>query len=423
MTGRPGRPPRPLRPTRRGWTVVGAGVGLLVAGRILGAVPLDVIGVAALAAVAAAALAVGLARPGLTVTRRVTPTRLHVGDAARVELHVRADRAVPTFDLSDRIDHGRLRAGFVGAPLAAGAVAEPAYRLPTERRGPVELGPALLETTDPLGLVVRLRVVAPTESVLVRPRVHAVDPPGPGAGGRRVATDGTARPAVADDDAGEFLAVRPYETGDDPRRVHWRSSARADDLMVRQFAAPRLGTTLLVLDTRAGTPDAGGAAFERAVEVVASLAVALGRARRPFACTTTSGTALADRTTDPHRLLDRLATVAVDAIGRADLADPDDPTRWTRGTRGTIATIGAAPRRAGGPGPVVVVSADADAGLAGLGRRLRAHGPVTLVATGGDITAAARGVAVVVDARAVGFPEAWRTRGTTSGRVRARTLR
>jgi len=419
MTGRPRRPPRSLRPTRRGWTVVGAGVGLLVAGRILGAVPLDVIGVAALAAVAAAAVAVGLARSGLTVTRRVTPTRLHVGDAARVDLHIRAERAVPTFDLSDRIDAGRLRAGFVGSPLAPGAVAESAYRLPTERRGRVELGPALLESTDPLGLVVRLRVVAPTESVLVRPRVHTVDPPGMAAGGRRIATDGTARRAVADDDAGEFLAVRPYETGDDPRRVHWRSSARADDLMVRQFAAPRLGTTLLVLDTRAGIPDPGGAAFERAVEAVSSLAVALGLARRPFACTTTAGTVLTGRTTDPRHLLDRLATAAVDATDAVDAIDTVD-TVDASDVAGRV--TGAARRRVGGPGPVVVVSAGDDAGLAGLaglGRHLRAPGPVTLVVTGGEITAAARGAATVVDARAVAFPEAWRTRRATSGRARA----
>jgi uncharacterized protein (DUF58 family) len=378
---------RPIRLTRRGWTVVGAAVGLLGAGRLLGALELDVLGVAALAAVGAAAVAVALVRPGLTVTRRVHPVRLHVGDAARVDLLVRADRAVPAFDLDDRIDGGRLRAGFVGAPLAAGAIAEPAYRLPTDRRGAIDLGPARLECSDPLGLVVRHRVVAAVEPVLVRPRVHRVAPPGPGAGDHHAATDGTAVRTAADDDAGEFLAVRPYETGDDPRRVHWRSSARADDLMVRQFAAPRLGTTLLVLDTRAGGPDPGGPAFEHAVEAVASLAVALGRARRPFACTTTAGTVLTERTTDPNRLLDRLATVTDDEPDRLTLARPG--------------------RRTGAAGPLVVVSARGDAALVGLRRR---GGSVTLVVTGGDVPRAPDAGGPVVDARTVAFPEAWRAR-------------
>ena len=72
-------------------------------------------------------------------------------------------------------------------------------------------------------------------------RVYSIAPPVLGAG-RRLAHDDDRSPRAAATDAnGEFLAVRPYETGDDPRRVHWRSSARTDDLMVRQFEAPRRG--------------------------------------------------------------------------------------------------------------------------------------------------------------------------------------
>jgi len=393
--------------TRRGWTVAGAAVGLLAGGRVLGADELSVLGLAALGILAGAAAWVALTRTAITVTRRIEPPRLHVGDAARVDLAVAATRPTALVDLTEPIDLDRLRARFLLAPLHAGTVAAPAYRLPTDHRGPLTLGPTTTTRLDPLGLARRRREVAPAETVLVRPRVLPIAAPGLGAG-RRLASDDTDAPGGPGADAGgEFLAVRPYEVGDDPRRVHWRSSARTGDLMVRQFVAPRRGHTVVILDTRSVLPAPGddgpavderadtpaddrratSPAFERAVEATASIVSALLRARRPVECVTSSGAVIARTGGDPQRALDRLATVMMD--------EPD------------LLDAVAHARRHQPPELVVLVTARMDERVHAARRLLARRAPALLVVTGGAAPDARAG-GPVVDARATAFPDAWR---------------
>jgi uncharacterized protein (DUF58 family) len=379
--------------TRRGWTVAGAAAGLLVGGRLLGADELSVLGLCGLVVLVLAVAWTLAARPALTVRRRTEPARLHVGDAARVDLEAAATRATPLLDLREEIDDGRLRARFLLAPLRGGDETEVAYRLPTDRRGALLLGPTTVVRSDPLGLAHRRREVAGADTVLVRPRVHSIAPPALG-GGRRHHADDTETPrAPAGDAGGEFLAVRPYEIGDDPRRVHWRSSARSDELMVRQYVAPRRGHTLVVLDTRSG-PSGGpptDAAFERAVEAAASVVAALVRARRPFECITSGGTVLAGVGTDPRHVFDRLATVMMD---EDDLLDALARNRHPQG-----------------PELVVLISARADQHVGTARRLLARQAPSLLVVTGGEVAGSGReraGVGPLVDARRVAFADAWR---------------
>lgn len=394
--------------TRRGWTVAGAAVGLLAGGRLLGADELSVLGLAALAVLAGATIWAATTRPALRVRRRIEPVRLHVDDDARVDLTVVATRATPLVDVTDLIDHGRLRARFLLAPLRTGAATEPAYRLPTDYRGPLVLGPAMAVRTDPLGLAHRRRVVAPEETVLVRPRIHAIAAPALGAGQRHASQDAESPRAPADDAGGEFLAVRPYEVGDDPRRVHWPSSARADDLMVRQFVAPRRGHTLVVLDTRSAGPDAPetDAAFERAVEATASIIAALTRAGRPSECVTTGGTVLGAVGTDPKRTIDRLATVM---RNEPDLIDALARSRRTRP-----------------PELVVLVTATGDARVSAARAALARRTASVVVVTGGEAAAAGRAGAhagPVIDARTVPLVDAWRAAHPAHRVARTRAAR
>ena len=50
----------------------------------------------------------------------------------------------------------------------------------------------------------------------------------------------------------DFYALRPYVVGDDLRRVHWPSTARHDELMVRQDELPWQGRATVLLDVRRG---------------------------------------------------------------------------------------------------------------------------------------------------------------------------
>ena len=117
----------------------------------------------------------------------------------------------------------------------------------------------------------------------MRPRVH--DIVAPVAVGSRISAEHEpcgAR-AVVSDLGDEFLTLREYEVGDDLRRVHWRSTARTGELMIRQDEARWRSRAAVVLDVRPGAHDA--ASFEVAVEAAASVsrparaAAATGRGR------------------------------------------------------------------------------------------------------------------------------------------------
>ena len=93
---------------------------------------------------------------------------------------------------------------------------------------------------------------------------------------RRPASPRTSKGPTADDSpAGDiaFHAVRPYQVGDDPRHVHWMSSARTGQVMVRHYVDTRRPHVTVVVD---GDPGAwAGAEFETGVEVAASITVSL----------------------------------------------------------------------------------------------------------------------------------------------------
>ncbi|HET9770569.1 MAG TPA: DUF58 domain-containing protein, partial [Acidimicrobiia bacterium] len=168
--------------------------------------------------------------------------------------------------------------------LAPGALAEAEYALPTERRGTVVVGPLSIRVADLFGLAERRAELAGPARLVVHPRIHPVLPP-PGSATRE-ARHGATRPARAAR-GDDFFALREYEVGDDLRRVHWRSTARLGDLMLRQDEL-RFGEVATVLvDTRASahTPDS----FERALEVAASVAAALTEDGRRLRFVTTGG--------------------------------------------------------------------------------------------------------------------------------------
>ncbi len=130
--------------TRRGWSLTGAALGLAVGSFLLGALEMLVVGVAALALLGAVVLWLRFgARPELAISRRVHPDRLHVGSEGRIDLLVEnlGTRATPLLSATDWFDEGRRAARFLVPPLAAGATARAAYRIPTRRRGRYRVGP------------------------------------------------------------------------------------------------------------------------------------------------------------------------------------------------------------------------------------------------------------------------------------------
>lgn len=236
--------------TRPGWTLGGVGLAFLVAGRILGTLELYLLGTAALALLIGAVAYVRLVRLSLSVDRELHPPRVHAGSPSRVELVVRNDgrRRSPAVALRDAVSGtrgARLRVG----PLAAGEATRAAYRLPTERRGVLAIGPLLVTVEDPFGLAsVELRASGVSE-LTVYPHVDDIAPVPFTTGNDPLS--GAEHPNALGRTGEDFYALRPYVVGDDLRRVHWPSTARHDELLVRQDELPWQGRTTILLDNRA----------------------------------------------------------------------------------------------------------------------------------------------------------------------------
>jgi uncharacterized protein (DUF58 family) len=262
--------------TRRGWALVGAAAGLFVAGRILGLVELAVLAVVGALTLLAALAWVRIRAPHV-IARRELKERLQVGVQGRVDVVVQAIRPTATLAVNDAFDGGRRAARLLLAPMRPGEEARAAYRFPTDRRGRYEVGPLRVTLTDPFGLVERSQLVLATEEVIVYPRVRDVLPP-PEMGGLDLDRE---QPQVRSriEPSGEFHTLREYAPGDDLRHVHWRSTARRGQLMMRQNEARRRTPVLVMLDVRPGAHDR--ASFERAVEACASVVAAIDRTDRP----------------------------------------------------------------------------------------------------------------------------------------------
>lgn len=261
---------------------------------------------------------------------------------------------------------------------------ESTLRLPvdTSRRGQRQLGPFSVVHGDPWGVV--RRVVATTSGgvLTVRPRSYAM---------RRSLTAafrvGDAETASRRSGDQHFHALRDYVLGDEPRTVHWRSSARAGKLVVRQHVSAASTGTTIVLDVD-GSAYVTGARFgvnwdaelfESAVEVAASLATSqLGRSEQVHLVTTARGaTVLSASLGAANALLDALAVV--EAVPPTDTA-PDEMSSIVRRTRAAH---------------TIVITSDPSPRTAVALRRLVSAGRTSVVRVGGDKSLEISGARVV----------------------------
>jgi uncharacterized protein (DUF58 family) len=175
------------------------------------------------------------------------------------------------------------------------------------RRGVHELRVVTLATSFPFGLFLKERDLVIPGEVVVWPRtdrpVRALSP----SGGRLPRAGIVARGPAGH--RGEYRSLRAYRPGDDPRDIHWRSSARLREPVLREYERDGAETRWICLDLRAEPGDAA----EVAVEVAASLAADAVTEGRSFALT--AGDALVDPGEGAGQL-DRV----LDILARVDFA-------------------------------------------------------------------------------------------------------
>lgn len=265
--------------TRTGWGALAVAVAAIAIGRVFGILELFVVG-AGIVAVVGVSMLLSLRRPPRLVVRRLlSPQTVQAGESARVDVQVEnAGRArTAVIELWEPVGE-RGGATMQLAPLRRGERAVAAYRLPTERRGVVVVGPMWARRRDVLGLCARSFTVPGSVELLVLPR-HV---PAPFALSGSTGRLGDHLRMRAYGQAGsEFHSLREYVVGDDLRRISWKASARSDDLIVRETALEGVRRCTVVLDVDAAS--AGPEAFERMVSVAAGLvtgAVAAGLTTR-----------------------------------------------------------------------------------------------------------------------------------------------
>ncbi len=251
--------------------VIGS-IVLLLAGRTLGLVELYVLAAGSLGLLIAAAVYVVTRRLDVEASRQLHPPRVHAGDNSRVELSIRnrSRRRSPVLALRDALAGGPRQARFLVPPLAPGQSDQASYRLPADRRGVFAIGPLEAERSDPFGLAQRASTIAPITELTVYPRIDKIRPLPDSPGRDRHHT--TPRAAAVGFSGEDFYALRAYQQGDDLRRVHWPSTARRDELMIRQNEVPWQGRATVVLDIRAKVHT--DASLEGAVSAAASVITA-----------------------------------------------------------------------------------------------------------------------------------------------------
>jgi uncharacterized protein (DUF58 family) len=255
-------------PTRQGWIVAACAAATGVLGRVFGVLELYILAAALVTALVAAYFVVLLRRPRVAVRRWVRPEVLTAGDVGRVDLVVRPSGTGwrPSFELIEAVGDDRT-ARMAVSPMRGGRQKSAGYRVPTERRGVLTIGPLVALRTDLLGLARSVDVVSGVDEILVAPRAFELPMPelGDGILGRHLQVQSVRL------GPGEFHSLREYVPGDEPRTIHWRASARSDDLKVRQYSAEGLRRCTVVLDQRIPSGNAHAEAFERAVVAAASL--------------------------------------------------------------------------------------------------------------------------------------------------------
>ena len=201
------------------------------------------------------------------VSLRLSPARTVAGEGAEVRISARSAGRVPVPSPLVVVPTGASEHVVRLRTLRSGRPVEERIVLDGLRRGVVAVGPVTARRTDPLGLLRWNERWSPVSELLVLPRMVPVESLGLGAIRDQ---EGTPSDEISMSDLA-FHALREYVPGDELRHVHWRSSAKADKLQIRQYHDTRRSHLTVVVDAAAGSyadPDD----FETAVSVAASIA-------------------------------------------------------------------------------------------------------------------------------------------------------
>ena len=341
---------RRLGLTTRASCLLAAGLTAVLCGVLLGETDLVRAGVLAAAIPLAAAVIVHRSRLQVANRRGLEPRRVASGDTVTVNLTITNRSVLPTgaLMLEDQLP-GRItgRARFVVDSLSGHEARTVSYRIPALGRGRYRVGPLRIRLGDPFRMVELTRSFSTTTEFLVTPRIDqlaAADPPrsddlGGNAGSHSVGSHGA-------DDA----STREYRTGDDLRKIHWRSTARTGQLMVRQAERPWRAHSTVLLDVRtvahesrpagddADPDERTSSSLEWAISAAASIGVQAMRSGRDVGLVADTQQSARAQFVDADQLATHLATLRESSA--SDLTRISDLIRTAARESALVAVLG-----------------------------------------------------------------------------------
>ncbi|HEV7784071.1 MAG TPA: DUF58 domain-containing protein [Thermoanaerobaculia bacterium] len=233
--------------------------------------------VVSLAALGLAALLPAASLLGVEVRRSLgrdsaeiseTAETLELGESIESRLVLRNRKLLPALWLfwRDEVEPGLdvegAACGF--ETLGSEGILRSACVLHTTRRGLFRIGPAVIEASDPFGLVRRFWVDPEVRFITVLPRIVPLGQGQPL--GHRPVHEVPRRRSLFEDPS-RFLGLRDYQPGDSLRRIHWRATARSGRLQVKLYEPAVLEGALLAVEMgKAAWPVTAGAGQGEAAE-------------------------------------------------------------------------------------------------------------------------------------------------------------
>jgi uncharacterized protein (DUF58 family) len=266
-----------------GWILLGVIVLLLVLGLSFGWQEAKT---AALMGALLTVIAVGfvLGRSSYGVELDLARTRVAVGDHAVGSVSVSNTSGRPLLPAALELPVGQATAVFHLPRMKPAQVHEDLFTIPTQRRAVIVVGPVRSVRADPLSLLRRQVLWTEPTDLFVHPRTVALTG---SAAGFIKDLEGLPTRELASADV-SFHALREYVPGDDRRHIHWKTVARTDQLMVRQFEETRRSHLAVALSVN--TAEYGSEAdFELAVSAAGSIGLQAIKEQRNLNVLTQNG--------------------------------------------------------------------------------------------------------------------------------------
>ena len=187
-----------------------------------------------------------------TQARRILPHRAIAGEMVSVEIEVTNRKWLFSSWLltgRDQVAHirDRFQASALFVRVPAGENRRGRYFVRFSQRGEYSFGPLELSTHFPLGLVERGLLFNEFAKLIVHPQIGRMTSRWRGDlwNATELSEQRQMRAGLFDD---EFQRIREYRVGDNPKAIHWRTTARRGELMVREFQQTRDRDLVLIVE-------------------------------------------------------------------------------------------------------------------------------------------------------------------------------